>query len=877
MKPITAGLALFLAASAVQAAPKSTITKVTATNVGGGVEIAVVGDNLSEPKTFFANGTKTLYVVQFNASLVPSTGRLNVNSAGVGYVKYARFSANPPTTRLVIEVAKGITPTVAKENGNWFVRVNVAKPSSATTDNDSAAMKAAITELDNGSFAAGTPVTYDATKGTFKPGMIVGAEKTATFTEAAFSSTLTPNVTVPAPIGSPFKDTSISLVTDRADVLTILKSFAKQTDVNIIVAPNVSPANAPLLLSVSMNDVDLDFAMTSVASLAGLRFTRIGNTYVVCNATDFNSMVGNIWAQSGVKFASRVVELTSGEAKQIRDATMQALPQDGPDGYYEIFNPTDEARYGNGSGANNVYSNQGATGTAGAGAAGAAGGQTPPVVGSGSSRAKYVTLVGEPRRLDVIEAFVRDLDTRIAKSFSLSGAANFGSVVVPIMSGQTQKIKDMLGKLLEQNPRKNDYSIEETAVKELAEGDDSQKMLLIAGPKEELETLRLFADNLDASMCELKGIERNTDADSFKQYYEVVDLKHIEPNHAAFDLKSRIRGLYVSILPDPVTPGLKGEDKDEKAVGGDAGATGAGGTASAPKTAEMNRTIGHEQMRLVLRGTRAQIDEAKVYLAQVDMPARQVSIELRVMELSRQEALKMGLDWSILTGGRLTSFRMNQGLGNNISQGGTFSGTYQDNATTTFDVLGQLDAITTKNNLIARPNALITDGRSTHLFVGDTVRYIKLINASQNGTTVEIGEVEVGVTVDVEARIGADGNIALDLMQNFSILRSFTPVPGGGAIPQTSDRKTEMFVNLMSGETIALGGLILEQDRKSVSGIPILRDLPLIGALFSRTERTKDKTEIVFFLTAKVVDNQTKSNAANPMRTDGQANSQKGN
>jgi general secretion pathway protein D len=312
---------------------------------------------------------------------------------------------------------------------------------------------------------------------------------------------------------------------------------------------------------------------------------------------------------------------------------------------------------------------------------------------------------------------------------------------------------------------------------------------------------------------------------------------------------------------------LTGEDKDEKAVGSD---TGTGAASGSTAKAEMTRQIGHEQMRLVLRGTKAQIIEAKAYLASVDLPARQVSIELRVMELTRSEALQVGLDWSILTGGRLTSFRMNQGLGNSISEGGSFNGLYQDNATTSFDVLGKLDAISNRNNLIARPNALISDGRSTHLFVGDTVRYIKMINASQNGTTVEIGEVEVGVTVDVDARIGADGNIALDLTQNFSILTAFTPVPGGGAIPQTSDRTTSMFVNLMSGETIALGGLILETERKSRSGIPILKDLPIIGALFSRTNNRKDKTEIVFFLTAKVVDTGANSNAASPVKTDGE-------
>jgi general secretion pathway protein D len=470
-------------------------------------------------------------------------------------------------------------------------------------------------------------------------------------------------------------------------------------------------------------------------------------------------------------------------------------------------------------------------------------------------------LIGEPRRLDVIESYVRSLDKRISASFSLSGAANYSSVVVPVISGQTAKVKEMLSSLLESNPRRSDYKIEETAVKELVEGQDSMKLLMIAGPREELDVLRKWADQLDAQLCLMAGIDRDTSPESFKQVYEVVDLKYIEPIHAQFDLTARVRGLYVTILPDPVTPGLTGENSDSKQATGD---TGTGGTAGASTEAkqELKRQIGHEQMRLVLRGTAKQIQEAKSYLASVDQPARQVSIEMRVMEVTKSEALKIGLDWSVLTGGRLTSLRMNQGLGNNIADGGSFSGNYQSNATDSLSVLGKLDAISTSNNLIAKPNALITDGRSSHLFVGDTIRYIKLINASQNGTTVEIGEVEVGVAVDVQARVGGDGNIALDLSQKFSILQGFTPVPGGGSIPQTSDRTAQMFVNMKHGETIALGGLILEQDRKSVSGIPILKDIPIIGYLFKRTDNRKEKSEIVFFVTATVVDNDMNARAS---------------
>ena len=53
---------------------------------------------------------------------------------------------------------------------------------------------------------------------------------------------------------------------------------------------------------------------------------------------------------------------------------------------------------------------------------------------------------------------------------------------------------------------------------------------------------------------------------------------------------------------------------------------------------------------------------------------------------------------------------------------------------------------------------------------------------------------------------------------------------------------------------IAIGGLISEEDRKAVSGLPILMDIPIIGTLFRKTTTTKARTEIVIFLTARVID-----------------------
>lgn len=393
--------------------------------------------------------------------------------------------------------------------------------------------------------------------------------------------------------------------------------------------------------------------------------------------------------------------------------------------------------------------------------------------------------------------------------------------------------------------------------------------LLMIGPKEEVGKLESFAMALDKELCSVMGKSYEADLAGLEKIWEVVDLNYAEPTLVELDLKTRFKGLQVSLMPNPVTPGAKGSTT---ATQSQSGATGAGeatgGSTSTETKTESKDVTGREPMRIVLRGTRSQIEEAKDYLAMVDIAPRQIALELRVLELSKEEAEKVGIDWNLITGGRLNPFRVNQSAGDTAATPGTISGGIQFNATDSATVLASLDKLNGGRNLIARPNALVSDGRATNLFVGDTVRYVKSIQSTQNGTTVETDEVKVGVSFDISARVGGSGQIALDLSQNFNILTGFTPVPGGGNLPQTSDRLTNMFVNMRSGETLAIGGLILEQDRKTVNGVPLLKDLPIIGALFRRSSTSKSKTEIVFFLTAHEVNEGNRSNAASPRKSE---------
>lgn len=412
----------------------------------------------------------------------------------------------------------------------------------------------------------------------------------------------------------------------------------------------------------------------------------------------------------------------------------------------------------------------------------------------------------------------------------------------------------------------------------------SSQAIVLHGPAAEVARIKTIFEQIDK-----QGAEGET--------YEVYEVRHVNPSALREDLLVAVPGLRATVAPaSAVNPQVYTSTKritDGSIVAGDlqrvgtgseggqSAASGGAGTVSTnasqeAKAREDVRDVRNarglmqpfanfepvgEPMRLVLRGTPEQIKLAKEYASKVDIAPKQIALELRVMELNQEDALKLGIDWSILrSSGTVRSLRSNQGSEATTLTPGTISGTFSGG----LSLLAQLDAIASKRNVIARPNLLAIDGRESELFVGDVVRYVKSIQATQNGVTVIVDEERVGVRLAVFPRVGAEGSIALDMRPVLSYLRGFTPVPGGGQIPQTSERMTQATTVIKSGETVALGGLILDQDRKDVRGIPFLKDLPIIGQLFRRTDNGKQRTEVVFFLTAKEVTPADRADAARP-------------
>lgn len=852
---------------------------------GEGWTIRMAGDGLSAPKVMPSNGGRVISYV-FNGHLSGKAGYQRIRKNGVQYVSWGWVSAKPPQIRVRLVMDKPQPVQVAAHKGAWtlfggsaIAEIKPDDPFAATSETDVALMAQA------------------------QPGRATGP--TPTSVAPRVPQEPFPDRVPPLEPARPARATTatnllnemqrvVTLNFERTDVVQILKALALQAGVDIVISPdvarpNVAPAatgtdDAPiptapveasgLRLTLSLNRVSVQQALDIVCAMANLRYARVGRAYVVTSSERFAQSMRHMANHVEALNEIRVVPIVSGEGSQIRHAvyewfgrsTIQViLPQDGgpsPD------SPTPSSPDGTQPAA-----------TEAAPAAPAA------ETGEGST---YLFLVGEPRWVDAGEKLVRKLDSDIIEARTIQRLES--------LRREEERANASLLRTAERNSLGE--TIRRTYETQFAKAADLRAIIaneeqfrglsILAAPRESTRQVLIVEGrraSVESLMEVLSQLDTGTNAGDKIRIY---DVKFGDPRTLREEIVAQVPGIRVSIAPgssgnpklyregqalrqaiETVSP----EQARQERGAAQPAATGQVGAVSVAKeTAEVRGIAQPFQeiesaavpMRLVLRGTDEQIELALAYLDLVDVAPRQVALELRVMELSREDALRVGLDWSVLTGGTVQAIRINQGVGDTSSSPGTISGDLGFAGGGTASVLATLDSIANKRNLIARPNLLAIDGRETEIFVGDVVRYIESIVQSQNGTTVTTGEVPVGVRLAVLARIGGEGNITMDLRPVVSTLRGFTPVPGGGQLPQTSLRIAQSTVQVVSGETIAIGGLIQDGDRVDVRGIPLLKDLPLIGNLFKRTDTSKVRTEVVFFLTVKTVDSTNRAEAANP-------------
>jgi type II secretory pathway component GspD/PulD (secretin) len=870
------------------------VRSVEVTQTGDQLSVHIVGDHLSKPCPV-ATYQKQKLTFEWSAKLEGKSTTIPVTTNDVASVWYGWFSARPCKVRMQIRTKHPMQPRIEPTSDGWTVTVGsapeVIKPKKTnkkvTTAKNATAKKAAIKKSSVKTAMKPTPI--DAFPTTVPP--LTPIHKPSATTEVVALTIPAPRKAAPAGSKTDAGGRHVSLECTNANLTQILKGLALQSGENIIIGPGLEKMS----VSADLHEVTIDQALDYVCSLTGAKYARVEGTYVVSpDAPSFQRAMTSLINRSNQTSIVRVVPIASGACGQVESALDKWFSP----GTLKVVVPGENGDKDSPDASAAAAGAPAASGTASAPAAAPA--------SSGSSgkdvTGNYIILIGEPKWVDAGERVAKEVDERIVQAkitVQQQQHDNETQAETVRMQELSEKAKASEDLMMSMAPVVRSYQVQNGAANDLKEALVAQggaaNVSMVASPKDSLSQVIVLQgtnESVDRAYSLLRQLDAGGDSDTTAGGDELYsyDVKFADPRSLREAVISQVPGLRAILPPNNVgnvnlykpeetkkesndvsSNNLSQNQSNQQSESSGGGSGSLGSSSGAVQTTEVSDgqfeipfTKEEAQavpMRLLLRGSHALIQQALKYLEVLDVPIKQVAIELRVMDLSKQDAINAGIDWNIISGGAVKILNLNNAqstpsntIGVSIS-GNNFNG----------DVTASLDRITSKTNLIARPNIVAMDGRQSEIFVGDIVRYIESETTSQNGPTITTGEVPVGVRLSILPRVGADGNLTLDLRPRVSILDSFTQVPGGGELPQTSSRMAQSTLSLKSGETIAIGGLIQDEDVKNISGIPILMDLPFLGHLFKKTSNSKQRSEVVIFLTAREIDGPVGSQSALPM------------
>ena len=163
-----------------------------------------------------------------------------------------------------------------------------------------------------------------------------------------------------------------------------------------------------------------------------------------------------------------------------------------------------------------------------------------------------------------------------------------------------------------------------------------------------------------------------------------------------------------------------------------------------------------------------------------------------------------------------------------------------------------IQALTTKNlaKVLAEPNLLVKSGQKGEFLAGSKIPYNVLVSTGGTATTSIVFET-VGVKLNFTPVVLENGNIALNIdPAEVSSISGTLQVNG---YPIIDTRTIRTFAELKDGESLVLAGLLDEEHIKTMSKVPLLGDIPILGALFRSTQDDLKEKELVFFITPKIV------------------------
>jgi MSHA biogenesis protein MshL len=274
--------------------------------------------------------------------------------------------------------------------------------------------------------------------------------------------------------------------------------------------------------------------------------------------------------------------------------------------------------------------------------------------------------------------------------------------------------------------------------------------------------------------------------------------------------------------------------------------------------------------------SQAKQDEVSRWLALFNAAvSRQVLIKAQVVEVRLDRTRSFGIDWQAVLSTARNALQVSTRGGlipanplNDITSTGNASFNIGVGDGSLSAVISALESVGDVS-VVANPQTLAMNNQKASFNVTRQQQFITItrtpiFNATGGQTgvseTPSIQTATVGLVFDVLPQISDKNIVQMAIRPSMTTLVRVAQVQGSngllGELPVTDHRETDTMARVRSGETIVIGGLIQKQSETIRSGIPILKDLPIFGRLFSSTRIEEHNSELVIFVTPEIVSGQ---------------------
>ena len=264
----------------------------------------------------------------------------------------------------------------------------------------------------------------------------------------------------------------------------------------------------------------------------------------------------------------------------------------------------------------------------------------------------------------------------------------------------------------------------------------------------------------------------------------------------------------------------------------------------------------------MLSGTADVVAGLKAIIDKLDIPVASVILETQIVELSDSAARNIGLDFapdgsSIVvnaTRGSSTTSATTGGTGLTIQTG------QMAQAAATLQAALYAQVSEGNGRVIAKPRILAQSGQQASILTGDAIPVLTYVGVANVGTQSQVNYINVGVNLQIQPRVSSDGFVTSHIYSEVSSVTGFT-----NGNPQISQRTASTIATVRDGDSFIIGGLLQDSELRSLSKIPFLGDIPLIGPFFRHLSTSHAQTNLYIVVTPHVVGTSSTTPAVSPL------------